>query len=348
MNTSCNEPPRARITLTFLEFYEDGETCYVEDSHGVRAELPLSAILQDAPDGISTGDTVPCDVPADALEGSGLTPDDAAEDDVTPPAAAPQDTADDALLTCPHDVRELGRETIDVTLELTDDERLELAQEMAAALAERDRLEAEFAAVKKDYKARIDLEVSKAAEAGAEFRAGQRTMPVSCLKFEDRTTMEIVYNDSVSGREVYRREMTAEERRLPLPLDIKSQPLVGETEQTPADITPFNARTCINCGHFVQNDGPLPEPCQTCSRCNNGDTDNWTLQRECRTCVHKTNAVDLYPCKGCALNAHEATRGDEDRWTDDAADQRTDNPQENIPPASPDIPETQTEGAICH
>ena len=45
---------------------------------------------------------------------------------------------------------------------------------MADALRERDKLETELLAVKKDYKARIDLSVSKAAEAAAEYRSGKR------------------------------------------------------------------------------------------------------------------------------------------------------------------------------
>lgn len=317
----------------------------------VITESPCGVIEEDfAP--VEEQAVPPRDVPADAPEG-GLSPDDAAptgEPSVEPTESAEDDTpAPDDLLACPHDVRELGRETINVTLKLTDEERLELAQDMAAALAERDRLEAEFASVKKDYKARIDLQVSAAAEAGEIFRAGERTMPVSCCTFEDRTTMEIVYNDSVSGREVYRRSMTGEERRLPLPLDIQSPPPAGEPEQTPADITPFNARTCITCGHFAQDDGPLPDPCQTCGQCGNGERDNWTPQRHCRTCAYKTNAVDLYPCKGCALNAHEADRGDENRWMNETAELRTDTPQDDaVPPAqTPDTPEaTCLEGSI--
>ena len=49
----------------------------------------------------------------------------------------------------------------------TDEQLLELGSEMADALRERDKLETELLAVKKDYKARIDLSVSKAGGSGS-------------------------------------------------------------------------------------------------------------------------------------------------------------------------------------
>lgn len=109
-------------------------------------------------------------------------------------------------------------------VELTDEQLLDLGSKMADALRERDKLETELLAVKKDYKARIDLSVSKAAEAAAEYRSGKRFETVSCDRFEDRTTMEVVWCDSVTGKEISRRPMTAEERQHRLELVTPDKP----------------------------------------------------------------------------------------------------------------------------
>ena len=80
-------------------------------------------------------------------------------------------------------MRACGRENIEVLVDLTDEQLLDLGSEMADALRERDKLETELLAVKKDYKARIDLSVSKAAEAAAEYRSGKRYETVTSHRF---------------------------------------------------------------------------------------------------------------------------------------------------------------------
>ena len=126
-----------RVTLTIHEFSEDGECCIVSDKHGHGTELSTDAFLHDAED-IDVGDTIACDILREAWEDTGLIPDAAG----------------------PHDVRACGRENIEVLVDLTDEQLLDLGSEMADALRERDKLETELLAVKKDYKARIDLSVS--------------------------------------------------------------------------------------------------------------------------------------------------------------------------------------------
>ena len=125
---------------------------------------------------------------------------------------------------------------------------------MADALRERDKLETELLAVKKDYKARIDLSVSKAAEAAAEFRSGKRFETVSCDRFEDRTTMEVVWCDSVTGKKISRRPMTAEERQHRLELVTPDKPAdngEGRAEVLALPAPPVaNARTCLSCRHL--------------------------------------------------------------------------------------------------
>lgn len=351
---------RVRVTLTFTAFTEDGETATVNDGNGNTAEIPVCSILQNTQDSIDVGDTVPCDILREVWETSGLVADDTELAAITEPddgGPPPDDTPDDAEGGTPveaaheavpdhkeqagqedspepegdenqtppaqgiHNVHQRGREVIKVTLPLTDTERLELAQEMADALAERDSLETEFNAIKKDYKTRIDLQVNLAAQAGETYRAGERTQDVSCDVFEDRTTAQIVYIDSVSGVEVKRRSMTFEERQLRLPgIDVPQKESKQErkkktaTDATPPELSPDNARTCINCGHRDTTTDAMPEPCQTCSQIESGDSDNWTPVHECGTCTHKTTRVNMPPCAGCNLNADESHRGKADAW----------------------------------
>ena len=115
-----------RVTLTIHEFSEDGECCIVSDKHGHGTELSTDAFLHDAED-IDVGDTIACDILREAWEDTGLIPDDAG----------------------PHDVRACGRENIEVLVDLTDEQLLDLGSEMADALRERDKLETELLAVKK-------------------------------------------------------------------------------------------------------------------------------------------------------------------------------------------------------
>lgn len=228
-------------------------------------------------------------------------------------APAPhRDSKGDApdLLTCPPNLHKMGKELVTVTQKLTDAERIDLAGVMADALQRRDALDEEFASVKRSYKAKIDLAVEDAATAGAEYRSGERTHTLMCEKYEDKSTLEIVYLEPGTGREVSRRKMTDDDRRLKLPMEAAAPPAIGTTEPTPD-----NARSCINCVNMAQGDVEMPEPCQTCSQCGNGVADNWEAKRLCATCTNCTTRVNLYPCNGCSLNADEEHRGDDDRWT---------------------------------
>lgn len=284
-----------RVTLTFYEFSADGDCCIVSDRHGHGSELPIDSFLHDVDD-LNVGDTVTCDILREAWEDTGLTPDDAGA----------------------HDVRACGREQIEVLVDLTEEKLLELGSEMAEALRERDKLETELLAVKKDYKARIDLAVSKAADAAAEYRSGQRLETVSCDRFEDRTTMEVVWCDSVTAKEISRRPMTAEERQHRFEIMAPDKP--GDNGEDRAEVLTLpappaaNARTCLSCRHL--SDGTeRAKPCLTCVQANSGDADQWEPRRECKTCVHVTGTVDGFPCGGCSRNPDPDHGGDEDRWT---------------------------------
>ena len=288
-------PDYVRVTLTFHEFSDDGECCIVSDGHGHGTELRTDSFLHDA-EAVNPGDALPCDILREAWEDSGLTPDDAG----------------------PHDVRACGREQIEVLADLTEDQLLGLGSEMADALRERDTLETELLAVKKDYKARIDLSVSRAADAATEYRSGKRLETVSCDRFEDRTTLEIVWRDSMTGAEVQRRPMTAEERQHRFELVTPDKPAGdgedrAEVRSLPA--TPAaNARSCLSCRHLTPEGSEQAEPCLTCAQANSGDADNWEPRRECKTCTHVTGMVDTFPCGGCDRNPDPGHGGDEDRW----------------------------------
>ncbi|MEX3726521.1 hypothetical protein AB4095_03555 [Bilophila wadsworthia] len=152
---------------------------------------------------------------------------------------------------------------------------------------------------------------------------------VSCDRFEDRTTMEVVWCDSVTGKEISRRPMTAEERQHRLELVTPDKPAdngEGRAEVLTLPVPPAaNARTCLSCRHLSADGTEKAEPCMACAQANGGDADNWEPRRECKTCAHVTSTVDGFPCGGCSLNPDPGHGGDEDRWT------WKDAPKERIP-----------------
>ena len=152
---------------------------------------------------------------------------------------------------------------------------------------------------------------------------------VSCDRFEDRTTMEVGWCDSVTGKEISRRPMTAEERQHRLELVTPDKPAdngEGRAEVLTLPVPPAaNARTCLSCRHLSADGTEKAEPCMACAQANGGDADNWEPRRECKTCAHVTSTVDGFPCGGCSLNPDPGHGGDEDRWT------WKDAPKERIP-----------------
>lgn len=152
---------------------------------------------------------------------------------------------------------------------------------------------------------------------------------VSCDRFEDRTTMEVVWCDSVTGKEISRRPMTAEERQHRLELVTPDKPAdngEGRAEVLTLPVPPAaNARTCLSCRHLSADGTEKAEPCMACAQANGGDADNWEPRRECKTCAHVTSTVDGFPYGGCSLNPDPGHGGDEDRWT------WKDAPKERIP-----------------
>ena len=162
-----------------------------------------------------------------------------------------------------------------------------------------------------------------------EYRSGKRFETVSCDRFEDRTTMEVAWCDSVTGKEISRRPMTAEERQHRLELVTPDKPAdngEGRAEVLTLPAPPAaNARTCLSCRHLSADGTEKAEPCMACAQANGGDADNWEPRRECKTCAHVTSTVDGFPCGGCSLNPDPGHGGEEDRWT------WKDAPKEGIP-----------------
>lgn len=316
------------ITLTIVEFSEDGETATVEDRHGNTADLGTREFTHDAEE-INVGDTLLCHVVASAIEPTDLCPDapeEAAEDD-SEPRDEPQDSNVPPACLRGRDVHWLKRDTCTKAFPLSDEDKIALGKEMAAAQAKVDELEGELADVRKEYKAKIDAEQKRLSKAAAEFRKG-KTEPqdVLCDAYQDFDSGEVVYvtADEVA-EEVMRRAMTADERRPTLfdgPPDSKgySAPLgenphkKGTTEQTPLTW----GHTCINCAHIDNaEDGTQAEECANCAQTVEGGLDNWTPRRECPTCNYKSMAVNMPPCNTCMRNPEAEDGASDDNWISD-------------------------------
>lgn len=294
------------VTFAIHEPSEDDECCIVSDKYGHDAELSTNTFLHDAED-IDVGDTIVCGILREAWGGTGFTPGDAG----------------------PRDVHICGWENIEVLVDLTDEQLLELGSEITDALCERDKLRTELLTVKKGYKARVDLSVSKAAEAAAEYRSSKRFETVSCDRFKDRTTMEVVWCDSVTGKEVSRHPMTAGKRQHRPELVTPDKPVNNDEGRAKVLTLPTpptaSTRTCLSCRHLSADDTGKVEPCMACTQANGDDADSWESRRRCKTRARVTSTVDGSPCGGYSLNPDPGHDSDEGRWT------WKDTPKEGIP-----------------
>lgn len=311
--SSAPDPNAIRdITLTILDFSEDGEIATVEDRHGNTADLPTTAFTHDAED-ISVGDTLLCHVLASAVEPTDLCPDETPEDekDEPRPSRGPGSTW-------------LRKDTCEKAFPLKDEEKLELGNTMAKAQKRIDELEDALASIRKSYKARIEEQQEILSKAAKEYRDG-KTEPqmVECDVFQDWATDELVYvTADEAAEEIMRRPMTDDEKR-PTLFDAQpyarghSAPLGEDPRQrdTPAPTPPTWGHTCIDCAHMADGqDGAQAEECTTCVQSGSGSLDNWQPRRECRTCNYKNMAVHMPPCNTCLRNVEEHYRGDDDNW----------------------------------
>lgn len=363
LETTSEPDPNATmaITLTIVEFSEDGETATVEDRHGNTADLSTREFTHDAEE-INVGDTLLCHVMSSAIEPTDLCPDtlEEAEEGDSEPHDEPQDSNVPPACLCGRDVHWLKRDTCTKAFPLSDEDKIALGKEMAAAQAKVDELEGDLADVRKEYKAKIDAEQKRLSKAAAEFRKG-KTEPqdVLCDVYQDFDSGELVYvTADDAAEEVMRRPMTTDERRPTLfdgPPDSKgySAPL-GEdprkkstTEQTPQTW----GHTCINCAH-VDNaaDGTQAEECANCAQTVEGGLDKWTPRRECPTCNYKSMAVNMPPCNTCMRNPEAEDGAKDDNWISDGVNTGTvpaeisDDVPADQPPVA--VEQSTTEAAI--
>ena len=327
------------ITLTIHAITEDGEAATVEDRHGNTADLATTDFTHDA-DSLNIGDTLLCNILVSAIEPTDLCPDEAQGEEAT----------DSAPWTWrKHDVHWLKRDTCTKAFPLSDEDKIALGKEMAAAQSRIDMLEDELADTRKEYKAKIDAEQKRLSKAAAEFRRG-KTEPqdVLCDVYQDFDSGEVVYvTADDAAEEIMRRPMTPDERRptlfdgppssskgysAPLGEDLRKK---GTTEQTPQTW----GHTCVNCAHIDNaEDGSQADECANCAQTVEGGMDNWTPRRECPTCNYKSMAVNMPPCSTCILNPEAADGASDDNWITDGVNEV---PAEQ-PPVAVEAPTTES------
>lgn len=323
-------PDITRITLTMIEFSEDGETVLTEDRHGNRWELSTLDFLQDGDD-LDSGDTVLCYIRNSALaaEGCTLRPDEPEDQEPVTDSEDGEDEPDTP--SRPAEASFLKTETITVSVPLDLEERESVGDRMASALEKISELEDDLDSYRKSINAEIKSLQKDAEKARKEWQEGKIEQEVYCDVMADYDAEAIIWLVHDTSKEMKRRAMTAEERQywlpIPRPGDHTAAAPTEPTEERPAPVAMGTPKTCITCGSLANRDGDdLPETCQACAQANNGEDDNWHPIRECRTCIHSHTQVNMPPCAGCALNVEEAQRGDTDAWewkdeesTDDAA-----------------------------
>jgi len=223
------------------------------------------------------------------------------------------------------DVHWLKKETCTKAFPLSDEDKLELGDKMAAAQAKIDQLECELASVRKSYKSRIEEHQEVLSKAAGEYRNG-KTEPqdVECDVFQDFDSGEIVYvTADDTAEEIMRRPMTTDEHR---PTLFDGPPAGGKGHSAPLGEDPRHSitaaptpqtwgHTCVDCGHMPNaDDGTQAEECANCAQSVEGGVDNWTPRRECPTCNYKSMAVNMPPCNSCILNPQADAGAEDDNW----------------------------------
>ncbi|SHN66668.1 hypothetical protein [Desulfovibrio litoralis] len=124
-----------------------------------------------------------------------------------------------------HDAHFLRSETITVTQDLNDTEKLEYGQEMAEALSNISRLESELDGIRKQFKRQIEGHETNAKSASRLYLTGKEEREIFCDLVADFNTNEMVWTDANPPHDIVkRRPMTDEEKcmQIPLPLNKKT------------------------------------------------------------------------------------------------------------------------------
>lgn len=109
----------------------------------------------------------------------------------------------------------------------TEKEKLIMAESIASCIRERNRLEDEFASIKKQYASDIGKQEAEISSLAERFNTGWEMRRVECEEVKDfnNGTVTVYRKDQRSGYlldPVEERALTAEERQLNLPLDEKT------------------------------------------------------------------------------------------------------------------------------
>ena len=167
-------------------------------------------------------------------------------------------------------------DTITIGKPLTMEEKAQYGQEMADARGEYNRLDLEFKGIKKNYDRLKDEQEATIDQLSKIVCEGKETQEVECDKLADMATEEYVWTRRMSPHEeVFRRKMTPEEKRKPLPLPM-DRPKHEEAALDDAESsdTPEQARSCGTCAHAHETpDGDGQGPCENCG---SDDLPNYT------------------------------------------------------------------------
>lgn len=109
----------------------------------------------------------------------------------------------------------LKKDTIPYSFDLTKDDKIKLAKQMAEAQGKIAGLELELAETRKSLKAEIDVLQAELSEAAKIFRSGKaEPVPVKCDVIQDWNTDELVWvSADEQALELQRRKMTPEEKQ---------------------------------------------------------------------------------------------------------------------------------------
>jgi len=198
----------------------------------------------------------------------------------------------------------LKKDSCTKSFPLSDEDKLQLANEMADAQAKIDDLEAELVEIRKEYKTQIDIYQRTLSKAAREFREGMtEPQSIECDVFQDWNTNEIVYITSDEmAEEVLRRPMTAEEKQ---PTLFDAPPATNALKTSHKKNLEQKSRSL----HMQ-----IVEQCSTCAQAEDREQGNGQVPHECITCAYKNMSINMPPCNTCERNPDVNDRCADDNW----------------------------------
>jgi len=198
----------------------------------------------------------------------------------------------------------LKKDSCTKSFPLSDEDKLQLANEMAEAQAKIDDLEAELVDIRKEYKSQIDIYQTALSKAAREFREGMtEPQSVECDVFQDWNTNEIIYITSDEmAEEVLRRPMTAEEK----------QPTLFDAPPAINTLKTSHRKNLEKDSNSVNTQ--IVEDCATCSQPDNREVFSTEVRHECLTCAYKNMSISMPPCNTCERNPNSNDKCTDDNW----------------------------------